>query len=508
MVNKQFPKVSKEQETNDLKNPSIETAAEKKVIPISDDELSFPTKTKRRRLMKNGSVVHNNVVNLSSDEENTKANKEVTYAKSPKYEKPDFDDSAPITFKRSTKKKMTTRSKPNKYAIIDEDTDDDIDNKNSIPEVSTDDTTDTQYTNNFIDEEAGNSPFGNKVVTQPIHNIVPVSENSEPQKRGRGRPRKTSIDSPTIPKTFKHQKHNQNTIPDTIHTPPTPLPGFGMALSTTQLRRYPLSDITSSTLTSTNTNLPTSSPTDPLLTTTTNVISEPVTQNDTPRINRGGRPRSSSKANPISRFKDTTPVHFDIEHNVNSTPESSSLQKGKSVADIPVFEMSDEDPEDEYGYMDRIEGISKDYFDHGDQTEQCIKCGALLWLAESMVGSTHSSKNEGFSICCGRGKIKLPVALKNPPPLLMKLLKGEHTKSKSFMEDIRRYNSMFAFTWMAGNQDKTVNSGRAPYCFRIQGKNNHVIGDLLPKVGESPKFRQLYIYDPPNEIENRINAVR
>ena len=35
------------------------------------------------------------------------------------------------------------------------------------------------------------------------------------------------------------------------------------------------------------------------------------------------------------------------------------MTKGKSIADIPLFEMSDEDPEDEYGYMDRVEGISK-----------------------------------------------------------------------------------------------------------------------------------------------------
>ena len=132
----------------------------------------------------------------------------------------------------------------------------------------------------------------------------------------------------------------------------------------------------------------------------------------------------------------------------------------------------------------------------------------MLWLAESRVGSTNSATTEGFSICCGRGKIKLPVALKNPPPLLMGLLKGDNPKSKSFMEDIRRYNSMFAFTWMAGKQDTTVNSGRAPYCFRIQGKNKHVIGDLLPKPGDTPKFGQLYIYDPPNEIDHRINAVR
>lgn len=93
---------------------------------------------------------------------------------------------------------------------------------------------------------SANTPFVNKVVThQPSHNIVSVSETFEPQKRGRGRPHKTSFDSPTISKTFKHKKHNQNTISDTINTPPTPIPGFANTLLTTQLRRYPLSDITS-----------------------------------------------------------------------------------------------------------------------------------------------------------------------------------------------------------------------------------------------------------------------
>lgn len=50
---------------------------------------------------------------------------------------------------------MSTRSKPNKYTLIDEDTDEDIDNRNNNDDVSTVDTTDIQYTNNFIDEEAG-----------------------------------------------------------------------------------------------------------------------------------------------------------------------------------------------------------------------------------------------------------------------------------------------------------------------------------------------------------------
>nr|GEW41954.1 ATP-dependent DNA helicase PIF1-like [Tanacetum cinerariifolium] len=145
----------------------------------------------------------------------------------------------------------------------------------------------------------------------------------------------------------------------------------------------------------------------------------------------------SSNPNPISRFKNKTHVRFDIGspdilpsnpetyHNVLSTSKSSTIDKGKSIADIPVFEMTDEESEDEYGYTDQ-------YYDHGDQNKQCIKCGAL------------------YLACRNR---------------------------------------------------------RGPFCFRIQGENNHVIGDLIPKPRETPKFRQLYIYDPPNEIQNCVNVV-
>ena len=61
---------------------------------------------------------------------------------------------------------------------------------------------------------------------------------------------------------------------------------------------------------------------------------------------------------------------------------------------------------------------------------------------------------------------------------------------------------------MGGKIDHSVNNGRGPYCFRMQGENYHMMGDLLPKPNESPKFAQLYIYDKANEVQNRINAVR
>jgi len=107
-----------------------------------------------------------------------------------------------------------------------------------------------------------------------------------------------------------------------------------------------------------------------------------------------------------------------------------------------------------------------------------------------------------------QGKVTLP-SLKEPPSYITSLLTrdgGERTAN--YLQNIRSYNSMFAFTSMGGMIDKTVNKGRGPYVFRLKGQNYHHIGTLLPKEGNKPRFQQLYIYDTNNEIQNRVEVSR
>ncbi|KAL6569855.1 hypothetical protein OROMI_014369 [Orobanche minor] len=66
---------------------------------------------------------------------------------------------------------------------------------------------------------------------------------------------------------------------------------------------------------------------------------------------------------------------------------------------------------------------------------------------------------------------------------------------------------MFSFTSMGGKIDYSVNKGAGPYTFRLGGQNLHRIGSLLPLDGSTPKFSQLYIFEPDGELENRKNAV-
>jgi hypothetical protein len=72
---------------------------------------------------------------------------------------------------------------------------------------------------------------------------------------------------------------------------------------------------------------------------------------------------------------------------------------------------------------------------------------------------------------------------------------------------------MFSFTSFGGQVESREvesrgNDGRGPPNFVIFGQNYHRIGSLVPNVGDTPKFAQLYIYDTENEVENRLSHFR
>jgi len=60
---------------------------------------------------------------------------------------------------------------------------------------------------------------------------------------------------------------------------------------------------------------------------------------------------------------------------------------------------------------------------------------------------------------------------------------------------------------MGANIDRSMNDGRGPPVFKINGQVHHRIGTLLPPDGSPPKFIQLYIYDTTNETRNRLRAL-
>lgn len=130
-----------------------------------------------------------------------------------------------------------------------------------------------------------------------------------------------------------------------------------------------------------------------------------------------------------------------------------------------------------------------------------------MWYQERIDKYRHAAMPK-YHLCCGNGKIGLPL-LRQPPTYLHHLLfDNDSADSKNFQQNIRLYNMMFSFTSPGAKLDHSINNGRGPPCIRIQGQTCHRIGSLLPPADQTPKYAQLYIFDTENEVENRINSFR
>ena len=110
-----------------------------------------------------------------------------------------------------------------------------------------------------------------------------------------------------------------------------------------------------------------------------------------------------------------------------------------------------------------------------------------------------------YNICCGNGKVKLPLVPRTPSYLWQ--LYNDPVKGPHFHRNTRVYNTMFAFTSTGGNVDTSINRGGSPYIYKLNGQNHHLFGSLIPDEGKDPKFSQLYIYDTANEVENRMRWI-
>ena len=135
----------------------------------------------------------------------------------------------------------------------------------------------------------------------------------------------------------------------------------------------------------------------------------------------------------------------------------------------------------------------------------CEHCNAFFWYQERVVSlSSYAQKRIVYHSCCRGGRISLPKHRPFPPPLCDLIRFNGGLAANSFMKLIRHYNSMFAFTSLGVDIDRSINTGRGPYIFRINGVVHHRIGSLIPDEGNRPQYAQLYIYDTANEVQNRL----
>lgn len=115
--------------------------------------------------------------------------------------------------------------------------------------------------------------------------------------------------------------------------------------------------------------------------------------------------------------------------------------------------------------------------------------------------SAKKFPHETAKFCCSGGETVLnPTVI---PPQLQKLYLGSDPDSMHFLQYIKPYNDIFAFTSMGVHLDPVyAKRTNGIYTFRAQGQIYHLIDSLYPS-GQMPSYLQLYFYDTQNEVENR-----
>ena len=128
----------------------------------------------------------------------------------------------------------------------------------------------------------------------------------------------------------------------------------------------------------------------------------------------------------------------------------------------------------------------------GKMDKLCAYCDAIKFT------------NEAPGMCCGSGKVKLPI-MRPPIEPLFSLLAGESSDSKHFLKNICKYNSSFQMTSFGCT--RIVEQNFMP-TFKIQGQIYHRIGSLLPVTSADEQFLQIYFMGNEDlQVTRRCNLV-
>ncbi|KAH9101192.1 hypothetical protein Ae201684P_007376 [Aphanomyces euteiches] len=122
----------------------------------------------------------------------------------------------------------------------------------------------------------------------------------------------------------------------------------------------------------------------------------------------------------------------------------------------------------------------------GRQRSICPHCEAKIWPGEEKD-------------CCDSGARVLPVATWPDTPEFREYI--DLFKTRGFVNNIRRYNALFAFTSIGTKEIIHGNGG--PRSYTIQGELHHSIGPLLPADEEQASYAQIYITDPETQASIR-----
>ena len=146
----------------------------------------------------------------------------------------------------------------------------------------------------------------------------------------------------------------------------------------------------------------------------------------------------------------------------------------------------------------RNAATQRDYL--GKMDVLCVHCEAKHFVAEKVA-----NKGLSFNDCCSHGAVHLEPTPAFPDEL-MRLFNGTHTKSNKFFQNIRVYNNSLSFASFNANLYNFQTRRLGPYCFKIHGQIYYQIKTALyPSENEQPAYGQLFIVDPQEAINYRIN---
>nr|GEV94786.1 reverse transcriptase domain-containing protein [Tanacetum cinerariifolium] len=182
-----------------------------------------------------------------------------------------------------------------------------------------------------------------------------------------------------------------------------------------------------------------------------------------------------------------------------ATLDESALAKELKIWDVSVVtgrylstDMVVSDAQARVRYFDVTTHVVMVMFD--ETTSELVKCSVdSPAQSDEEVFQFHikpwaQQPNNALIVVQTCGKVRLSKFHDAPPPLNRSLDYTDPTTLK-FRDKIRVYNSMFCFTSFGARIDHSINKGRAPYTFRINGQNYHCIGSLHPKEGIEPSTR-------------------
>lgn len=178
-----------------------------------------------------------------------------------------------------------------------------------------------------------------------------------------------------------------------------------------------------------------------------------------------------------------------VRESSNKRYQRLTEQQSRSAKFRMVSRMAVSSYRSAFSYVPNIDYSEQNNIKIGPMNKICPKCNAKKWA------------DEASGMCCSGGKVTLPE-IQDPPELLKDLLTGSHPYSSNFLNNIRKYNSLFQMTSFGA---KVVRESNFMPTFKIEGQVYHKIGSLLPEQGKNPQFLQIYFISDADQLSLRSN---